>query len=88
MYTYTPANSIFDSAITNLLSTLCILIQILFRAHARGGSLNDFSFGTFIGRFQSDGAEIMAVKGLKKIIKKNKNSLDSVKMESLGSSQA
>ena len=39
------------------LSVLCILIEILSRAHAKG-------FGTFIGRFQSDDAEIMAVKGL------------------------
>ena len=32
----------------------------------RGGvrSLSDFRFGTFIGRFQSDGAASMAVKGL------------------------
>ena len=27
-------------------------------------SLNDFKFGTFIGRFPSDGAASMAVKGL------------------------
>ena len=30
----------------------------------RQTSLNGFKFGTFIGRFSSDGAEIMAVKGL------------------------
>ena len=29
-----------------------------------GGSLNGFKFGTFIGRFPSDGAARMAVKGL------------------------
>ena len=29
-----------------------------------GGGVNDFSFGAFIGRFQSDGAESMTVKGL------------------------
>ena len=29
-----------------------------------GRSLNDFKFGTFIGRFQSDDAASMAVKGL------------------------
>ena len=29
-----------------------------------GGKLNDFKFVTFIGLFQSDGAESMAVKGL------------------------
>ena len=27
--------------------------------------LNDFKFGTFVDRFQSDGAASMAVKGLK-----------------------
>ena len=37
MYTYTPANSIFDSPITNLLSILKILVEILSRAHAKGG---------------------------------------------------
>ena len=30
-----------------------------------GGSLNHFKFGIFVGRFQSDGAASMAVKGLK-----------------------
>ena len=34
--TYTPANSIFDGPITNLLSILCILIEILSRAHTKG----------------------------------------------------
>ena len=29
-----------------------------------GRSLNDFKFGTFIGRFQSAGAASLAVKGL------------------------
>ena len=44
---------------------LCILIEVLSCAHAKGGkSLNDFKFGSFIGRFQSDGAASMAVKGL------------------------
>ena len=64
-YTHTPANSTFDSPVTNLPSILCILIEVLSRAHGGGwGGLNDFSFGTFIGRFRSDGAESMAVKGL------------------------
>ena len=31
-----PADSIFDGPVTNLLSTLCILIQILSPAHAKG----------------------------------------------------
>ena len=30
----------------------------------RGGGINDFKFGTFIGRFKSDGAASVAVKGL------------------------
>ena len=30
-----------------------------------GGNRNDFKFGTFVGRFWSDGAASMAVKGLK-----------------------
>ena len=36
MYTYTPTNNVFDNAITNLLSTLSILIEIIFCAHAKG----------------------------------------------------
>ena len=65
MYTDTPANSTFDGPITILLSVLCILIEVLWRAHAKGGKgLSDFSFGAFIGRFQSDGAESMEEKGL------------------------
>ena len=42
-----------------------MLIEILSSTHAKGElSLNDFRFGAFVGRFQSDRAEIMAVKGL------------------------
>ena len=60
-----PANNIFDGPITNLLSILCILVEVLSRAHAnRGKSLNDFKFGTSIGHFPSDGAESTAVTGL------------------------
>ena len=29
-----------------------------------GGRVNDFKFGTFVGRFKSDGAATVAVKGL------------------------
>ena len=65
MHTCTPANSISDGPITNLLSILCVLIEVLSRAHAAEEiSLNDFKFATFIGRFPSDGAASMAVKGL------------------------
>ena len=66
MHTYTPANSIpADGPITNRLSVLCILVEVLSRVHAnRGKSLNDFKFGTSVGRFSSDGAASTAVKGL------------------------
>ena len=36
-HTYTPANSIFASPIANLLSILCIWVEILSSAHAKGG---------------------------------------------------
>ena len=59
------ANSTFDGPITILLSVLCILVEVLSRAQAKSGkSLNDFKFGTSIGRFPSDGAASTAVKGL------------------------
>ena len=77
MPTYTPVNSIFDGPMTNLLSILCVLIEIVSRAHAKekkdintftfGASsfffLFFFSFSSFLCRFQSDGAARMAVKG-------------------------
>ena len=59
-----PANSIFDGPGTNPLSILCILIEFLSRVHAKWWkSQNDFRFGTFVGRFPSDRAASMAVKG-------------------------
>ena len=65
MHTYMPPNSIFDGPITSLLLILCILIEVLSRAHATSKkSLNDFRFGAFIGHFPSDGTVSMAVKGL------------------------
>ena len=49
VHTCTSANSIFDGPVTNLLSILCILVEILSRAHAKGAkSLNDFKIGTFL----------------------------------------
>ena len=64
MHTYTPADSIFDGPVTNLLSVLCIWVEILLRAHAKSGeSLNDFKFGS-CSRFSSDAAASTAVKGL------------------------
>ena len=57
MQTYTPANSIFDGPVTTLLSLLCVLVEVLSRAHAkREKSLHDFKFGLSVGRFSSDGA--------------------------------
>ena len=65
MHAYTATNNIFDGPITNLLSVLCILIEVLSLAHAKEeNSCNDFKFGTFIGCFQSDMLAKMAVKGL------------------------
>ena len=65
-----PADSVFDGPVTSLLSTLCILIEILSPAHAKGEkSLNDFKFGTFTGCFPSDGAASMGVNGLKSVRK-------------------
>ena len=64
MHTYVPPNSIFDGPITSLLLILCILIEVLSRAHATSKkSLNDFRFGAF-NCFSSDGTVSMAVKGL------------------------
>ena len=55
MHTYMLANSISEGPITNLLSILCIMIEILPCAHAKcvcgvggGGGLNDFKFGNFL----------------------------------------
>ena len=65
MHAYMPANSLFDGPITTLHSVLSVLIHVVLRAHAkRGKSLNDFKFGTSIGRSSSDGAASSAVKGL------------------------
>ena len=65
MQTDTPANSIFDGPIATLLSILCILVEVLSRVQTkRVKRLNDFRFGTSIGRFSSDGAASTAVKGL------------------------
>ena len=68
MRTFTPENSIFDGRITDLLSILPILIEIVSRAHAEGEkSLNNFKFGTFIGCFPSDDVASMALKGLSQL---------------------
>ena len=67
MHTYTPVNITVDGPIrkNNPLSTLCFLIEIFPRAHAKGKKrLNYLKFGTFIGRFPSDGMASMAVKVL------------------------
>ena len=65
MHTYTPADSISDGPVTNLFSILYILVEVLSRAHVKSGkTLNDYKFGTSIGRFSSAGAASTAVKGL------------------------
>ena len=65
MITSTPANSIFKGPITNLLSVLCILIEVLSRAQVKGEKgLINFKFGTFTDHFLSDSAASMALKGL------------------------
>ena len=52
VHTYSPANSIFDGLITNLLSILCILIEVLSHARVKGKKgLHDFKFGVFTGCF-------------------------------------
>ena len=63
-----PENSVFDGPIANLLSVMCILLEVLSPARVKGGgSLNDFKFSTFVGRFPSDRLVSMAVKGLKSV---------------------
>ena len=55
MRKYMPENSIFDGLISNILSILCILIEILLCAYAKERkSQNDFKFGTFTGHFLSE----------------------------------
>ena len=55
-----------DGPITNLLSVLRISIEVPSRAHAkRGKSRNNFKYGTSVGRFWSESAASMAVRGLK-----------------------
>ena len=57
VHTYASSNSIFDGLVINLLSILCILIEILSRVHAKGQKRrNDFRCGTPVGRFPSDGS--------------------------------
>ena len=66
MHIDTPADSILDGPVTNLLSVLCILVEVLSRAQTRRGeSLNHFRFGTFVGSFSCNSAASTAAKGLK-----------------------
>ena len=55
----------------NILSVLCILIEVLSHAHLKQGGgggafqvFKDFKFDTFTGDFPSDSMASMAVKGL------------------------
>ena len=71
-FTQAAVPSVFDRPITDLVSIQCILIEILPRAHGKEEKgLYDFRFGAFTGHFQSDGAESMAVKGLRQHFKTN-----------------
>ena len=65
------------SYVTNLLSILQILTEIISHAHLKGEkSLNDFKFGTCIGWCPGDSEASMTVKGL--------NDEDAVHMVSMG----
>ena len=65
MHTYTPANSIFDGPITNLLSVLSILIDVLSRAHAKGEkALMISNLALLLVIFRVAGEASMAVNGL------------------------
>ena len=57
-------NSLFDGPVTNLLSVLCISIEIVSRALVKGGGEGGVKCGTFIVRLLSDGAASVAVEGL------------------------
>ena len=59
MHTYTPENSIFDGPVTNLLSLLCILIEVPSRGHAK-----ILSLALLLVVFRSDDPASLAVKGL------------------------
>ena len=66
MHTYTPANSVFDDSITNLIFNTVHYDRSTFTWSSEGGkSLNDFMFGIFIGHFLSDVMANKAVKGLR-----------------------
>ena len=65
MHTYTPADSIFDGPATYVLSVLHFdRNPVTCSCDGEKKDHNDFKLGTFIGRFQSDGAASMAAKGL------------------------
>ena len=71
MYTYTPANSISDGPITTVFNAVQFVKKkkSFYLSCERGERLNDFRFGTLIGRFRSDGAASMSVKGLRSTAK-------------------
>ena len=63
VHPYTPANSIFSGTVTNLLSKHFDRKPFTSSCQRKKG-LIDFKFCTFTGRFQSDAAANIAVKGL------------------------
>ena len=65
VHTYTIPSSVFVHPITNLLSILCILIEVHSHAPAKGAKKPLwFEIWHFNGCFPSDGMARMAVKGL------------------------
>ena len=65
VHRYSPENSMLDGPVTNLLSILCILLEILSPSHWKiGKSRNDFKFGSFVGRFPSNTLASMTMIGL------------------------
>ena len=58
--------TVYQIVLINILSILCILLEVLSGAHAkREKGLYDFQFSTFIFRFPKAGVGSVAVKGLK-----------------------
>ena len=69
VHTYTPPNSIADCPATNLLSIECIVWKSIYVLIRRGKtSLHGFQFVTFTGRFPTDQAASVAVKGLRSCV--------------------
>ena len=65
MHTYTHPNCMFDGPVTNLLSILSVLIEILSRAHAVGEEALIVSYlALLLVVFRVPARQSMAAKGL------------------------